>query len=109
MRERKRKRETERDTEKERKKIMNQKHVAKRSIPFLLDILFTFQILSPFLVSFLKTPYPLPLPLLNNLPTSASWSLHSPILGHRTFTGPRASLRIDEQLGQPLLHMQLEP
>jgi hypothetical protein len=40
---------------------------------------------------------------------SHSWALHSPILGHRTFTGPRASPPIDDQLGHPLLHMQLEP
>jgi hypothetical protein len=34
---------------------------------------------------------PFPLPLLTNPPTPASWSWHSPILGHRSFTGPRAS------------------
>jgi hypothetical protein len=43
--------------------------------------LFTFQMLSPFLVSPLKTPYPIP--LLNNLPTPASLSWHFPILGHQ--------------------------
>jgi hypothetical protein len=32
-----------------------------------------------------------------------------PILRHRTFTGPRASLPTDDWLGHPLLHMQLEP
>jgi hypothetical protein len=36
-----------------------------------------------------------------------SW--HAPILGHRTFTGPRASPPIDDRLGHPLLHIQLEP
>jgi hypothetical protein len=65
--------------------------------------------LFPFLVSPLKIPCPLPPPLLPNLPTPASWPRHSPILGHRTFTGPRASPPIDDRLGHPLLHMQLEP
>ena len=65
--------------------------------------------LSPFLVSPLKTPYPFPLPLLTNLPTPTSWPWHSPILGHRIFTGPRASPPIDDQLGHPQLHIQLEP
>jgi hypothetical protein len=67
--------------------------------------------LSPFLVSPLKIPYPPPLslPLLPNPLTPASWPRHSPILGYRTFTGLRASPPIDEQLGHPLLHRQLEP
>jgi hypothetical protein len=47
--------------------------------------------------------------LLNNPPTHSSWPWHPPILGHRTFTGPRASPPIDDQLGHPLLHMLLEP
>ena len=63
--------------------------------------------LSPFLVFPPEIPYPLP-PLLPNPPTPASWPWHSPILGHRTFTGPRASPPIDDLLGHPLLHMQLE-
>jgi hypothetical protein len=46
--------------------------------------------------------------MLPNPPTPASWPQHSPILGHRTFTGSRASPLIDDQLGHPLLHMQLE-
>ena len=54
-----------------------------------------------------KTPYPLP--VLTNPLTPASWPWHSPILGHRTFTGPRASPPIDHQRDHPLLHMQLEP
>ena len=70
--------------------------------------LFTFQMLSPFLVFPLKIPYPLPYPAPQ--PThSHSQSWHSLILGHRTFTGPRVSPSIDEQLGHPLLHIQLEP
>jgi hypothetical protein len=71
-----------------------------RSCPVLS--IFTFQMLSPFLASPPKTPYLLP-PALQ--PThSHSWSWHSPILGHRAFTGPRASPPIDERLGRPLLH-----
>ena len=55
--------------------------------------------------------YPLswfPLPLLTNLPTPASWSWHSPTLGHGAFTGPRSSPPIDVQQGHPLLHIQME-
>jgi hypothetical protein len=35
--------------------------------------------------------------------------MHSHMLGHRAFTEPRASSRIDDWQGYPLLHMQLEP
>ena len=63
---------------------------------------------SPFLVSPPKIPYPLP-PLPAPQPThSHSWSWHSPILEHRAFTGLRASPSINDRLGHPLLHMQLE-
>jgi hypothetical protein len=48
------------------------------------------------------SPYPLSLPLLTNPPTPTSWSWHSPTLGHRAFTEPRASSSIDDQLGHPL-------
>jgi hypothetical protein len=41
--------------------------------------------------------------------TLTSWLWHSPILGHRTFTVLRACPPIDDRLGHPLLHMQLEP
>jgi hypothetical protein len=58
-----------------------------------------------FLVSSLKIPYPLSLPLLPSPLTPTSWPWHSPILGHRTFIGPRASPPIDGRLGHPLLHM----
>jgi hypothetical protein len=68
---------------------------------------FTFQMLSPFLVS-LKIAYPFPLPLLPNSPPPTSWPWHSPILDNRTFTRTRASPPIDDRLGYPLLHMQLE-
>jgi hypothetical protein len=63
--------------------------------------------LSPFLVSPPKIPSPFV--LLPNPPTPASWAWHSPILEHRAFTGPRTSPPIDDRLGHPLLHMQLEP
>jgi hypothetical protein len=64
---------------------------------------------SPFLVSPQKIPYPLPPPPALQPTYSHSWSWNSPILGHRTFTGSRASPLIDDQLGHPLLHIQLEP
>jgi hypothetical protein len=65
--------------------------------------------LSPFLVSPPKIPYPLPTPPALQPTHSHSWPWHSPIRWHRTFTGPRASPPIDDQLGHPLLHIQLEP
>jgi hypothetical protein len=70
--------------------------------------------LSPFLVSPSKIPCPLPLPPSPTSPApqpthSHSWSWHSPILGHRAFTGRRASPPIDDWLGHHLLHMHLEP
>ena len=65
--------------------------------------------LTPFLVSSPKNPYSFPLPLLPKPPTPAPLPWQSPILGHRTFTDPRASPLIDDRLVYPLLHMQLEP
>ena len=50
-----------------------------------------------------------PLPSAPQPTRSPSWPWHSPILGHRTFTGSKASSPIDDQLGHPLLHIQLEP
>jgi hypothetical protein len=38
-----------------------------------------------------------------------SWFWHSPLLEHRTFTGPRTSPPIDNSLGHSLLDIQLEP
>jgi hypothetical protein len=43
--------------------------------------------------------------LLPNPPTPSSWPCHSPVLGHKIFTRPRA---FPPRLGHPLLHMQLE-
>ena len=57
---------------------------------------------------FRKSPIPYHLALLPNPPTPASWSWHSPVLWHRTFSRPRTFPRIDDQLGHPLLHTQLE-
>jgi hypothetical protein len=77
----------------------------------LLDIFFIYiSNVIPF-PSFLSKNPPIlsPLPLLSNPPTPASWPWHSLTLGHRTFTGPRASVPIDDWLDDPLLHMQLEP
>ena len=63
--------------------------------------------LSPFLGSHQKTTYPLP--MFDNPPKPASWPWYSPTLGYRAFTELRASPTIDDRLGHPLLHMQLDP
>jgi hypothetical protein len=58
----------------------------------------------------LQNPHiPFSLPLLTNPPIPASWSWHSPTLGHRAFTRPRTSPSNDVQQGHPLLHRRLEP
>jgi hypothetical protein len=64
--------------------------------------------LSHFLVSPVKIPNPLPPPLAPQPTHSHSWSWHSLILGHRAFTGPSVTPPIDDRLGHPLLHIQLE-
>ena len=88
-----------------------QKDNMKTFFLFLLDIFFIYiSIVSPFPGFHSKIPqYPPCFSLLTNPPTAAYWPCHFPTLGHRTFTGPRASPLIDDQLGHPLLHMQLEP
>jgi hypothetical protein len=62
-------------------------------IRYLLDIFFIY-ILN--VISFpnfsQKIPYIFPPPSAPQPTYSHSWPWHSPILGHRTFTGPRASL-----------------
>jgi hypothetical protein len=67
--------------------------------------LFTFQMLSPFLVA--PTPYfyeGVPLPTHSLLPV-----LNSPNWGiYQAFIGPRTSPPINSWQGHPLLHMQLE-
>jgi hypothetical protein len=50
------------------------------------------------------SPPPVPQPT-----HSHSWPWYSPILGHRTFSGARASPPTDDWLGHPQLHMQQEP
>jgi hypothetical protein len=78
--------------------------------------LFTFQMLSPYLVSTPSRNFPILSPLLlllwgcypTHLPTSTFLPWHSPTLGHSVFTGPRVSPPIDVRQGHPLLHMQLE-
>jgi hypothetical protein len=55
-----------------------------------------------------KSPLYLPPALHPNLLTPTSWSWHSPVLEHLKFTRPRASPPIDDLLGHPLLHIQLE-
>jgi hypothetical protein len=62
---------------------------------------YIFQMLSPFLVSPRETPYPIHPPS----PTSASPPWHSPTLGERAFTGPRASPAIDALQGHALLYI----
>jgi hypothetical protein len=46
---------------------------------------------------------------LTHSSTTASLSSHSPTLGHRAFTGPRASSPIYARQSHPLLHIQLGP
>jgi hypothetical protein len=81
---------------------------------FWIFYLFTFQMLSPFLVSPPETSYPiLPPPdsmrvIPTHPPTPASPHWHSPTLGHWAFPGPRASFLMDVWQGHPLLHMWLE-
>ena len=63
---------------------------------YWIFILFTFQMFSPFQVSLSKTSYPiLPSPasmrVFSYLPTPIFPPWHSPTLGHRTPSGPRAS------------------
>jgi hypothetical protein len=80
---------------------------------YSLFYLFTFQTLSPFPVSPLQTPIPLPSLLrlwgsspLPTTPTSAHW--HSPTQGHWApqDQGPPLPLMPDKSI---LLHTQLEP
>jgi hypothetical protein len=80
---------------------------------FLLDIFFLYILhvipFPHFPSENLLSPTLYPLSLLTNPPILVSRFWHSPTLGHRAFTGPRASPLIDDQWDHPLLHMQLEP
>jgi hypothetical protein len=75
--------------------------------------LFTFQMLSPFLIPLPpKSPYlPSPASMMAcpHPPTHPLPSWYSPTLGHQAFTVPRASSPIDAWRGHPLLHVWLEP
>ena len=72
-----------------------------------ISSLFTFKMLSPFLFSPLKTPYPIP-SLPAHQPTHSCFPVwHSPTLEHQAFSGPL--LPFDVQHSHPLLHMPLEP
>ena len=62
--------------------------------------------LSPFLASHLKIPCPIPTSPAHQPTHSYFLAL---TLGLRAFAGPRASPPIDDKLGHPLLHMQMEP
>ena len=65
--------------------------------------------MSPFLVSLTKTLYSLP-PTPAHQPTHICFlALAFTTLGHRAFIESRDSPPIDDQLGHPLLHMNLEP
>jgi hypothetical protein len=54
-------------------------------------------------------PPPASMRVCTHSPTPASLPSQSLTLGHRVFTGPRASSPIDARQGHPLLHIQLEP
>jgi hypothetical protein len=77
---------------------------------FLLNIFFIYILnVIPFLSFPSENPLSPPPPPAPQHTHSHSWSWHFPILGHRTFTGPRASPPIDGRLGHLLLHIWLEP
>jgi hypothetical protein len=75
----------------------------------------TFQMLFPILVPFPQNSLSYPSSPscfyegVPHPPTPAFPPSNSATLGHRAFTGPRASPPIDSRQGHSLLHMQLEP
>jgi hypothetical protein len=77
---------------------------------FKLDIIFIYiSNIIPFPGFPSENPLYHPLfPLFTNPPIPTSWPWHYLMLGHRTFTGLRASPPTDNRLSHPLLHMQLE-
>jgi hypothetical protein len=76
---------------------------------FLLDILFIYiSNIIPFPSFPSENPISTPPPPAPQLTHTHSQSWHYPILGHRTFTRPRASPPMDDRLGHPLLYIQLE-
>ena len=74
--------------------------------------LFTFQMLSPFLISPPETPYPIS-PIPASIRVCPQLSTHSYLptltLGHQAFTEPGNSSPIDARQGHPLLHISLVP
>jgi hypothetical protein len=95
--------------------------ILKVTTIFFFFLLFFYFFLDRFfiyisnVITFPSFPSGIPLSPLLFPPPSPTYPLllpgpwHSPILGHRTFTGPRASPSIDERGGYPLLHLQLDP
>jgi hypothetical protein len=86
------------------------------SVLFFLSLFFNLDIFLVYISNVIHFPsfpskYPLPdPPTPASQPThTQSWPWHSPILGHRTFTGRRTSTPIDDWLGHPQLHIQQEP
>jgi hypothetical protein len=94
------------------RKIPNKKLKLKKESVTSKHLFFYFIFIGHFLhllfKCYFKSPLYPPPALLPNPPTPASWSWHSPVLGHMVFPRPRTSPPIDGQLGHPLLHMQLE-
>jgi hypothetical protein len=76
---------------------------------FIRFFLVIFQMLSPFLVSPPKIPYPLPHPSASQPTYFCILGLALPYTGAYKFTGKRVSSPIGEQLCYSLPHMQLEP
>ena len=62
----------------------------------------------PFRNSLPHLPIPASMRVLHHLPPPLFPHQHSPTLGHRTPSGPKASPPTDVQQGHPLLHMQPE-
>jgi hypothetical protein len=64
---------------------------------------------SPLQKSLIQFPLSSPMRVLYHPPTPVFLPWHSPTLGHRTFTGPKAFPPTDVQQGHSLPHMQPEP
>ena len=88
-----------------------EKSLLANKCTFLLDIFFIYiSNVIPFPSFPSENPlFTLPPPPASQPTHSHSWSWHSPILGHRAFIGLKASPPINDLLGHPLLHIQLEP
>jgi hypothetical protein len=71
-------------------------------------MLFPFQV-SPLATSYSMSPPPASRRMLLHPPTPTFPPWHSPILGHRTHSGPRVTPPTDVQQGNPLPHMWPAP